>query len=73
MTVRAEYHFVVKAHADGTPWVMLEPMKVALGGEGLPRGFFGFDLPAGTSGAKAQEISDYLDQHLLSFTFTQSP
>jgi len=73
MTVRAEYRFTVKAYADGTPWLMLEPMNGVLQGEGLPSGFFGFDLPKGTSGAKAEEIANYLDQHLSSFTFTRSP
>ena len=73
MTVRADYRFVVKAYGDGTPWLMLEPMKGVLHGEGLPNGFFGFDLPKGTSGKKAGEIASCLDQHLASFTFTQLP
>ena len=73
MTVRAEYRFAVKAYADGTPWLMLEPMNGALSGEGLPSGFFGFDLSKGTSGKKAEEVADYLDKHLEWFTFTKSP
>jgi hypothetical protein len=73
MTVRAEFRFVAKAYADGTPWIAFEPLQGQLSGEGLPTGIFGFDLPSGTSGERAEEIARFLEENIRSFTFTQMP
>jgi hypothetical protein len=73
MTVRARFRFVVKEGADGHPWIAFEPLDEQLRGEGLPSGLFGFDLPPGTGGARAEEVANYLDENLTSLTFTQVP
>ncbi len=73
MTTRAKFRFVVKAYADGTPWIAFEPLHGQLKGEGLPSGIFGFDLPPGTTGERAEEIASFLDEHVENFTFTQIP
>ncbi len=70
MTVRAKFHFVVKAYADGTPWIAFEPHQVQLRGEGLPSGIFGFDLPDGTTGERAEEIARLLGDNIKLFKFT---
>ena len=71
MTVRAKFRFVVKEGADGTPWIAFEPLQGQLRGEDLPSGIFGFDLPPGTSGKKAEEIADYLDENIDKLNFTK--
>ena len=73
MTVRAQFRFVVKANANVTPWIAFEPLNSQLRGEGLPPGIFGFDLPPGTSGEQAEQIADFMDKNLGSFSFTQMP
>ena len=73
MTVRARFRFAVKTSADGTPWIALEPLDVQLRGEDLPAGIFGFDLPEGTTGSRAEEIANYLDDNISGFSFTKLP
>ena len=70
MTTRAQFIFVVKSYANGTPWIAFEPRDRKLQGEGLPTGIFGFDLPQGTSGECAEETAKYLNENISEFTFT---
>ncbi|OGS81630.1 MAG: hypothetical protein A2061_09840 [Gallionellales bacterium GWA2_59_43] len=73
MTTRAKFGFVVKGYADGTPWIAFEPMERQLRGEGLPSGIFGFDLPKGATGKRAEEIANFLNDNISQFTFTAMP
>lgn len=73
MTVRARFRFIVKGYASGTPWIAFEPLDVQFHGEGLPSGIFGFDLPKGTTGKRAEEIADFLDENISQLTFTAMP
>lgn len=73
MTTRARFRFVVKGYPDDTPWIAFEPLEGQLRGEGLPSGIFGFDLPKGTTGKRAEEISNFLDENISQFTFTAMP
>ena len=67
-TVRAKYVFTIKEFAEGTPWIMAEPLN---GGINLPNdGFLGFDLPKGTSMAKAKEIAKFLNDNLEQISLT---
>lgn len=34
MMTRAKFRFVIKAYADGTPWIAFEPLHGQLKGEG---------------------------------------
>ena len=70
MTTRARFRFIVKGHADGSPWIAFDPQEGQLRGEGLPTGIFGFELPEGTTGERAEEIASFLDENISKFTFT---
>lgn len=73
MTTRARFGFVVKGYPDGTPWIAFEPQHGQLHGEGLPSGVFGFDLRKGTTGKRAEEIANFLNENISQFTFTAMP
>jgi hypothetical protein len=73
MTVRAQFRFIVKQSADGTPWIAFEPLHGQMHGEALPSGLFGFDPPPGTTGKDAERIADFLDTHVAALNFTQMP
>ncbi len=67
-TKRAKYRFTVKEFAEGTPWIMLEPLQKGIE---LPNdGFLGFDLPEGTDFNKAKEIAEYLNRNLSTLSLT---
>jgi hypothetical protein len=70
MTTRARFRFIVKGYPDGTPWIAFEPQRLQLVGEGLPSGIFGFELPKGTTGKRAEEIARFLDENITQFCFT---
>lgn len=67
-TERAAYVFRVSEHADGTPWISLEPRNGGL--SILKGGMVGFDLPEGTDMKQADEIADYLQQNLRELGYT---
>ncbi len=67
-TERAKYVFCVKEFADGTPWVVLEPRRSNLAI--LGDGFLGLELAQGTELKKAEEIADYLNEHIESVSYT---
>jgi len=73
MTTRARFTFVVKQNGDGTPWIAFTPQHGQLRGEELPSGIFGFELPEGTTGKRAEEIANFLDENISQFTFTAMP
>ena len=68
-TVRASYVFTVKEFADGTPWIMAEPLKkntIKFNGDG----FLGFDLPKDIGMGKANEIAKFLNDNLEGISLT---
>lgn len=67
-TERAKYVFIVKEFSDGTPWIVLEPLRksISLPGDG----FLGFDLPKGTDINKAKDIAKYLSENLSDLSLT---
>jgi hypothetical protein len=69
-TTRSRFRFTVKEHADGAPWLMLEPLNPRL----LPEsgdGFFGFDLKPGVSQEQARKLAALLYESVESMTFTK--
>lgn len=68
-TERADYRFVVKEFADGTPWIVLEPMRGDL--SVLGNGFLGLDLVKGTDLKKAHEVADFLNEAIHSVSYTR--
>jgi len=68
MAEQADYLFAVKEHADGTPWIMLEPRGKQL--PVLAAGFLGFDLRPGTSYEQAREVAACLNEHIETVSFT---
>ncbi len=70
-TFRASYVFTVKEFADGTPWIAFEPSGGNL--NILKNGFLGFDLPKGTTYAKAKEIASLLNDNLGDLSYTNLP
>jgi len=73
MTTRTKTTFAVKAYADGIPFIVMEPLREQLKGEGLPSGFFGFDLKPGTTGEQAEAIAQHLNDSIDGLTFTAMP
>jgi len=69
-TERARYSFTVKECSDGTPWIMLEPVKEDI--TSLKNGFLGFDLPRGTDMNRAQKVAEYLNGNIASLSHTSS-
>ena len=70
-TQRGRYHFRVTAYADGIPWIMTDPLyqgdRLKFLGQ---HGFIGFDLKAGTTGERAEQIAEFLNKHIEYLTFT---
>jgi hypothetical protein len=65
---RQPYSFEVREHGDGTPWILLvprnDPLKI------LGRGLLGFQLPKGTTSARAEEIAEYLRRIISGVSYT---
>ncbi len=62
--------FAVKEHADGTPWIMVEPRStsdIPL----LKNGFIGLTLRPGISFKKAEEIARELRENFEGISYTQ--
>ena len=70
---RARYRFRVAEYADGTPWIMTDPLHEDLKLLTAVKGFLGFDLPSGTSHEAAQTIAKFMNDHLESITCTSFP
>lgn len=67
-TERSRVGFSVKEFADGTPWIMLDQSPKDM--PSLKDAFIGFDLPKGATLAKAQQISDFMNEHLMNVSVT---
>ena len=67
-TERGEFRFKVSEFADGTPWIMTEPLRSTM--PVLENAFIGFDLPDGTSLQRAQEVADYMNGNLAGISMT---
>ena len=61
--------FTLKEHADGTPWVMVEPY--APGIPALENGFIGLTLRPGVSFEQAKEIVRKLSENFEGVSYTQ--
>ncbi len=70
MAERAEYHFAVKEHEGGQPWIMVGPMRSKSNISVFKRGFLGFDLPDGVSYEDAQQLAETLDEKIKNVTYT---
>lgn len=70
-TERGHYSFRVAEYADGTPWIMTDPLwetdRLKILGK---HGFIGFDLKQGTTYEQARQVAEYLDNHIDSITCT---
>jgi hypothetical protein len=70
-TQRGRFHFRVTVYADGTPWIMTDPLHA---GDRLnilgDAGFIGFDLRAGTTGQEAEQVARFLNEHVEYITCT---
>ena len=71
MTERTRMQFVSKIGADGNPWIFLDPLVENL--TVLDGGFFGFDLPKGTTNDRAREIEKFLNENIGNIHFTRTP
>ena len=69
MTERAEYRFTVKELGNGTPFLMLEPMRANL--SLLSKGFLSLDLAEGITYDEAHEIARYLNDRIRSVAYTR--
>ncbi len=68
MTERARYTFTVKERADGAPYIVMESFHENL--TALSSGFLSFDLPEGTTHARAKEIAEYLNANIAGVAYT---
>lgn len=69
-TQRGRYQFRVSGYADGTPWIMTDPLEKKDCLPILGHGFIGFDLKPGTSAEEAHRIAQFLDDNIEFITFT---
>jgi len=67
-TERSRVGFSVKEFSDGTPWIMLDQSSKDM--PSLNHAFIGFDLPEGTTLDKAQQISNFMNEHLRNVSMT---
>jgi hypothetical protein len=70
-TQRGRFRFRVTAYADGTPWIMTDPLYASDRLKILGKtGFIGFDLKAGTTGEEAEKVARFLNEHMEYITCT---
>jgi hypothetical protein len=67
-TERGDYRFTVKKFADGTPWIVLEPLGRQL--NVLGDGFLGFELKPRTSLDQADRIADFMNRNIDTVSYT---
>jgi hypothetical protein len=67
-TERGKFAFTVKEFADGTPWIMTEPLHKTM--PILDEAFIGFDLPDGTTFEQARKVAAFMDENLAGISVT---
>lgn len=70
-TERGQFAFAVKELANGTPYIVAEPLTRAPQISVFDQGRLQFDVPAGTTVEQAQEIADYLSRFITHIGFTR--
>jgi hypothetical protein len=68
MTEHSRIRFVVKESANGTPWIVCEPMGASL--SILKTGRLGFDLPDGCTYERAHAIARHLEDTIETVTYS---
>lgn len=68
ITKKSKYKFAVKEHADGTPFIAMEPMLENITPSAM---FISFDLPPGTNIRRAEEIAGFLNDNLNQLSLTE--
>ena len=63
----AKYHFRVSEHADGQPWLSLEPMGDHI--DILEKGILALNLKEGISLREAKEIAMFLNENIESLSY----
>jgi hypothetical protein len=63
------FTFTVKEFGDGTPWIMCEEYQPGL--PVLKDGYLGLRLREGTTIEQAQEIAEYLRDHVAGVSHTR--
>ena len=71
MTERTRMHFVVKAGANGEPFIVLEPYVENL--SILARGFVGFNLKRGMTHEEAERLTRELNDAISAVSYTLVP
>jgi hypothetical protein len=69
-TQRGRFRFRVAEYADGTPWIMTDPLWPQDRLKALGQGFVGFDLKPGTSHEQAQQVTQFMNEHIEYITAT---
>ena len=69
-TQRGRFRFRVAEYADGTPWIMTDPLWPQDRLKILGQGFVGFDLKPGTSYEQAEKIAHFMNEHIEYITAT---
>jgi hypothetical protein len=69
-TQRGRHQFRVTNYADRTPWIMTDPLEQGDVLKVLRNGFIGFDLRPGTTQAQAEQIAQFLNDHIEYITCT---
>ena len=72
-TDRARYVFKVAEFSDGTPWISTEPFSSDLKILQPLKAFLGFDLPKDTTLEQANQIAQFLNEHIAAITCTTFP
>jgi hypothetical protein len=67
-TERGGFRFRVKELADGTPWIMAEPLRNEV--LFLKNAFVGFDLTPGTTLSQAERIAEFMNEHIDTMSMT---
>jgi hypothetical protein len=67
-TERGKFAFTVKEFADGTPWIMTEPLRKTM--PILDEAFIGFDLPDGTTFEQARKVAAFMNENIAGVSMT---
>ena len=68
-TERADFLFAVKEHADGTPFIMLEPRSGGL--KALANSFISLELAEGVSMEQAKALAQHLNDRVEQVSHTK--
>jgi hypothetical protein len=68
MTQRARFDFKARRLPSGDHWIVLEPLDGDL--NVLNGCFLGFDLSEGTTANQAEEVAAFLNENILSVSYT---